>query len=100
VQEQALRLNKISNAIWDRMTFNIAVGAAPGNDSRIPKPQLPVSVTVGNLPAQIAFIGIVPGIAGVTEINYIIPANVRSGVQPVVVTMGGVPSPPAQITIQ
>jgi uncharacterized protein (TIGR03437 family) len=55
---------------------------------------------VGNLPAQIAFIGIVPGIAGVTEINYIIPANVRSGVQPVVVTMGGVPSPPAQITIQ
>ena len=81
----------------------LATGASPAPGTpldQLPKPQLPVSVTVGNLSAQVVFIGIVPGIAGATQINYIIPANARSGVQPVVVTVGGIPSPPALITVE
>ena len=66
----------------------------------LPKPKLPVTVTVANIEAQIAFIGIVPGIVGATQINYIIPANAPTGVQPVVVFVGGVPSPPAMITVK
>jgi uncharacterized protein (TIGR03437 family) len=66
----------------------------------LPKPKLPVTVYVANLPAQIAFIGITPGIVGATQINYIIPSKAPLGVQPVVVTVGGVPSPPVFITLQ
>jgi uncharacterized protein (TIGR03437 family) len=85
------------------VTPALATGASPAPGTPLadlPKPKLPVSVTVANLPAQIVFLGIVPGIAGATQINYIIPANAPKGAQPVVVTVGGVPSPAAMITLQ
>jgi uncharacterized protein (TIGR03437 family) len=85
------------------VTPALATGASPAPGTpidQLPKPKLPVSVTVANLPAQIVFMGIVPGIAGATQINYIIPANAPKGVQPVVVTVGGAASPPAFITVK
>jgi uncharacterized protein (TIGR03437 family) len=85
------------------VTPALATGAspAPGTPvSQLPKPQLPVTLTVANIPAQIVFIGIVPGVVGATQINYLIPPNAPIGVQPVVVTVGGVASPPASITVQ
>jgi uncharacterized protein (TIGR03437 family) len=85
------------------VTPALATGASPAPGTpfeQLPKPKLPVTVTVANLPAQIAFTGIVPGIVGATQINYIIPAKAPSGVQPVVVTVGGVASPPALITVK
>jgi len=80
----------------------LATGASPASGTpldQLPKPQLPVTVTVANIPAKIAFIGITPGIVGATQINYVIPTNAPLGVQPVVVTVGGVSSPPAWITV-
>ena len=85
------------------VTPALATGASPAPGTpidQLPKPKLPVSVTVAKIPAQIVFLGIVPGIAGATQINYIIPANAPQGVQPVVVTVGGAPSPPAFITVK
>jgi uncharacterized protein (TIGR03437 family) len=67
--------------------------------SLLPQPLLPVNVTVGGMPARIAFAGIPPGLAGATQINFVIPDNVPVGVQPVVVTVGGVASPPASVTV-
>jgi uncharacterized protein (TIGR03437 family) len=80
----------------------LATGASPFTAtplSLLPAPVLPVTVTVGGMPAQIAFAGIPPGLAGATQINFVIPANAPLGVQPVVVTVGGVASPPASVTI-
>jgi len=37
---------------------------------------------------------------GVTQINFTIPSNAPTGPQPVVVTVGGVPSNAATITVQ
>jgi uncharacterized protein (TIGR03437 family) len=85
------------------LTPALATGASPAPGTpldQLPKPKLPVTVYVANLPAQIAFIGITPGIVGATQINYIIPSKAPLGVQPVVVTVGGVPSPPVFITLQ
>jgi uncharacterized protein (TIGR03437 family) len=65
----------------------------------LPQPTLPVAVTVGGVPAQIAFAGIPPGLAGATQINFVIPPQAPLGVQPVVVTVGGIPSPAATITV-
>ena len=62
-------------------------------------PGLPVSVTVGGVKAPITFLAIPPGLAGVTQINFTIPASTPVGVQPVVVTVGGVSSTPASVMV-
>jgi len=80
----------------------LATGASPFIDTPLallPQPLLAVGVTVGGLPAPIAFAGIPPGLAGVTQINFVVPGSAPLGVQPVVVTVGGVASPPASLTI-
>jgi uncharacterized protein (TIGR03437 family) len=78
----------------------VADGAAPGPFT--PKPLQPVTVTVGGIllpPQSIKFLGIPPGLVGVTQINYQVPDNAPLGRQPVVVTVGSVSSPPAMLTI-
>ena len=85
-----------------QVTPSLATGATPSPRTQVanlPKPQQAVSVTVGGVPATIAFIGIPSGLVGVTQINYTVPAGVPAGVQPVVVTVGGVASPAANLTV-
>lgn len=67
--------------------------------SLLPQPLLPVAVTVGGVPARIAFAGVASGLAGASQINFVIPDNAPLGVQSVVVTVGGIASPPASVTI-
>jgi len=56
-------------------------------------------VTVGDVEAPISFIGIPVGLAGVTEINFQVPAGAALGTRTVVVTIGGVSSAPATLTV-
>ncbi|HTX37163.1 MAG TPA: protease pro-enzyme activation domain-containing protein, partial [Bryobacteraceae bacterium] len=73
----------------------VATGAAPAATtplSQLPAPVLPVQVTVGGQPATLLFVGIPPGLVGVTQINFEIPQNAPTGPQPVVVTVGTVAS--------
>jgi uncharacterized protein (TIGR03437 family) len=46
------------------------------------------------------FLGIPPGLVGVTQINFDVPSNAPLGKQQVVVTVGGVASQPATFTVQ
>ncbi len=69
------------------------------NPASLPKPVLPVSVTVGGIPAFVQFVGLGPGKIGTTQINFIVPQNVPLGPQQVVVTIGGISSPPATIDV-
>jgi uncharacterized protein (TIGR03437 family) len=75
-------------------------GSTPLANSN-PSPLLPVSITVGGIAVAkpYAYIGIPNWSVGVTQINFTIPGGVGTGPQPVVVTVGGVPSLPANITI-
>ncbi len=80
----------------------LADGASPASGtptSQLPKPTLPVAISVGGQPASIAFYGIPVGLVGVTQINYTVPSNAPLGVQPVVVTVGGVASQAANLTV-
>ncbi len=80
----------------------LPTGASPFSAtpvSALPQPTLPVSVTIGGVPAQITFAGIPPGVAGVTQINFVIPNAAPLGVQPVVVTVGGVASAAVNLTV-
>jgi uncharacterized protein (TIGR03437 family) len=81
---------------------SLATGATPADRTEtgsLPKPRLPVTVTVGGAAATIQFIGIPSGLVGVTQINYTVPSAIATGVQPVIVTVGGVASPAASLTI-
>jgi len=86
-----------------KVTPSLADGTSPSARtplSQLPKPVLPVTVTVGGVQtATPAFIGIPSGLVGVTQINFTIPTTVSVGLQPVVVTVGTVSSPPANINI-
>ena len=76
----------------DTTTFLIT-GASPPTGtatSRLPRPRLPVTVTVGGLPATVSFAGTPIGLVGISQVNFTVPAATPLGSQPVVVTVGGV----------
>jgi uncharacterized protein (TIGR03437 family) len=82
------------------MTPALATGTAPAAGTALtslPRPRLPVSVTVAGVQAFLQFIGVTPGVVGLTQVNLIVPRSVTAGIQPVVVTVGGVSSPPAHL---
>ncbi len=81
---------------------SVGTGRTPSSKtqlSQLPKPQLPVTVTVGGAPATIPFIGIVSGLVGVTQINFTIPDSAQTGVQPVMVTVGSAASAAANLIV-
>lgn len=85
-----------------QVTPSISTGDSPSSNTplaNLPKPRLPYSMTVANEPATINFIGIPPGLVGVTQINYTVPSDAPLGAQPVVVTVGGVASQAAKLTV-
>jgi uncharacterized protein (TIGR03437 family) len=80
----------------------ISDGAAPADSTALadlPKPLQSTSVTIGGATATIDFIGIPAGLVGVTQINVQVPDGIGAGSQPVVVTVDGVASPAATLTI-
>jgi uncharacterized protein (TIGR03437 family) len=56
-------------------------------------------VTVGGEPVFLQTVGLNPGQVGVTQVKFALPASVPAGVQPVVVTVGGVSSPTVNVTV-
>jgi uncharacterized protein (TIGR03437 family) len=79
-----------------RTALSPSAATAPVN---LPKPVLPLSVTVGGAPAFLQFAGIAPGLVGVAQVNFTVPLSISPGPQPVVVTVGGVSSPPVSLMV-
>jgi uncharacterized protein (TIGR03437 family) len=80
----------------------ISTGAAPAASTALvdlPKPVATTTVTIGGASAAVDFIGIPPGLVGVTQINVQVPSGIAAGAQPVVVTVGGIASAPATLRI-
>jgi uncharacterized protein (TIGR03437 family) len=58
----------------------------------LPQPVAAVTVAIGGVAAEVSYAGGAPGlIAGVMQVNVVVPAGV-SGTVPVVLTVGGVDS--------
>ena len=66
-----------------------------GSQAPFPKPVLPVSLTIGGIPATVSFAGEAPGFVGLLQINAQVPTGfVPSGDLPVVLTVGEFQSQP------
>ena len=64
------------------------------------KPVLPVSVTVGGVPAFVQVAALAPNQIGTAQVSFLVPADAPAGTQAVVVTVGGASSPAANLTVQ
>lgn len=67
--------------------------------SPLSRPVRSVDATVGGRQADILFAGLTPGLIGVLQVNLRVP-NLNSGDYPVVVRVGGVPSPSALMSVR
>jgi uncharacterized protein (TIGR03437 family) len=83
-----------------QVSNSIPTGYAPTTSASTYKPLLPVSVTVGGVPAFIQSMGLAPNQFGVTQVTFTLPTSVAPGVQQVVATVGGVSSPAVNITVK
>jgi len=63
------------------------------------KPVLPLTVTVGGVPAFLRTTGVAPVQIGVMRVDFVVPSSVPLGDQLVVVTVNGVASPAAKVTV-
>ena len=64
------------------------------------RPTAPVSLTIGGQPARILYAGAAPYlISGVLQVNAIVPDNIGSGPQPLVLTVGQNSNVPQQVTV-
>lgn len=81
---------------------SVSTGQAPALATALtdlPKPLQSVTVSVGGTDANIDFIGIPPGLVGVTQINFTVPSSAPPGALAVVVKVGGVPSAAATLKV-
>ncbi|HUJ71302.1 MAG TPA: hypothetical protein VLZ30_03605, partial [Verrucomicrobiae bacterium] len=59
------------------------------------KTQAPVTVTIDGQTAEVLYAGAAPTlVGGIVQVNATVPANVRSGVVPITLSIGGVTSQP------
>lgn len=66
----------------------------------LPLPNLPVTVTIGGQPAQLQYVGGAPGeIAGLMQINAVIPSGIQTGNAVTVVVQVGTASSQPGVTI-
>jgi uncharacterized protein (TIGR03437 family) len=56
------------------------------------------TATIGGVPAAVSFSGLAPGFVGLSQVNLLVP-DLPEGDQPVIVTIAGVASNPAIITV-
>jgi uncharacterized protein (TIGR03437 family) len=75
-------------------TFSSTPSAAPY------RPVLPLSVTVGGVAAFVQSANLTADQLGTMQVTFLVPASVSPGLQPVVVTVNGASSPPANITVE
>jgi len=86
------------------VTPSLATGATPSSTitdpAKLPHARQAISVSIGGVNIPLLFAGIPSGIAGLTQIDLQLPDGLPTGPQPVVVTVGGISSPPITLEIK
>jgi uncharacterized protein (TIGR03437 family) len=80
-------------ATGEGQTIPPGVNGKLADDPILPKPVLPVTATISNIPATVTYMGAAPGlVAGLMQVNIQVPDGAKSG--DVVLSIGGVKSQP------
>jgi minor extracellular serine protease Vpr len=58
------------------------------------------TVTIGGKTATVLFSGLTPGFPGLNQVNVVVPQDAPAGAQPLIVTIGGVSSPPVNLAVR
>ena len=75
-------------ATGEGQTIPAGVDGKLADDPVLPKPVLPVTATINDVPADVQYAGAAPGlVAGVLQVNLLVPAGATSG--DVVIHIGG-----------
>ncbi len=85
------------------VTPTVATGAAPDLSipiANLPQPRGAVSATIGGVPARVLFSAIPYGLVGILQANIEVATGTPVGNQPLVITVAGVRSPAAFLTIR
>ena len=72
----------------------------PASTTQLSNTRTIPEVTVAGRPAEVLFSGLAPGYVGLYQVNIRIPADAPSGLQPVVITAGGVMSKAANLPVE
>jgi uncharacterized protein (TIGR03437 family) len=84
------------------VTPGLGTGAGPyysTDPTTYPQPRQPLTLAVGGVATTPLFQAIPFGLAGVTQIDFIVPASLAPGAVQAVVTVGGVAAPPINLTV-
>jgi uncharacterized protein (TIGR03437 family) len=72
---------------------------APAPSSRLSRSTLPATATIEGVKAQIGYLGLAPGFVGLVQANIQVP-QLAPGYHPLVITVGGVASNSALVTVR
>lgn len=81
-----------------RVDNAVPSGSAAGADP-LSRPRGPVTATIADMPADVAFGGLTPSFVGLMQVNLKIP-NLQPGSNPLVITVNGEKSNSAMVTVQ
>src|SRR5262249_15029320 len=80
------------------ITLMTGLGEVEGSPGRA---RLPVTMTIGGVPAEVAYAGLAPGFAGIYQVNATVPEGVPGGdAVPVVVKAGDYVSAPVTLVVR
>ena len=60
----------------------------------------PAQAKIGGIAAEIQFLGLAPGLVGISQMNLLIPEDVAAGEQPLEVSIGGVAANTSTLSVQ
>ena len=80
-----------------RRAFVIPATGAATPESPLARTRTLPAVTIGGQSAIVSFAGLAPGLAGVYQVNLVVPVNIPSGEQDLVVTLGNAASPVVRV---
>jgi uncharacterized protein (TIGR03437 family) len=81
------------------VTTPVAEGTAAPTDQLVRTVDT-VTVTIGGVPAQVAFAGLAPGFIGLYQINAIVPTTPSGDGVPVIISVSGQSSPPVTMAVR
>ena len=89
-----------ANGLGPVTNASAVLDGQPSPASPLARTSTTPTVTVGGVNAPVSFSGLAPNIVGLYQVNVTVPAGVATGMQPVVLSIGGLSTQVAQLPVQ